>query len=89
MGPSETSSARLLLAVQVLVVITITVAANFVTDALNFRSPANALWMVALPAALALALNNSVRQRAVMAVALVSLSLLTSVIVRAVVIGYP
>jgi len=89
MGRSAKSDARLPVAVQALAVVVVAVVATFVTSEQNFRSPANALWMIALPTVLALGLNSSVRQRALMVVALVALSLFTATIVGAVVIGYP
>ena len=89
MDRSGKISARLPVAVQLTLVFATALAATFLTDALHFRSPANALWLVALPAVLAFALNSNVRQRVAMTLAMVALSLFTSIIVGVFVIGYP
>ena len=89
MDRSERNNPRLPVTVQLMLVVAIAVAATFLTDALRFRSPANALWMLVLPAVLALALNSNTQQRVVMTLAMVALSLFTSVIVGVFVIGYP
>ena len=82
-------SARLPVAVQLSLVVAIAVAATFLTDDLHFRSPVNALWMVALPAVLAFALNDDVRQKVVMTFAMIALSVSASTIAGVFVIGYP
>jgi peptidoglycan/LPS O-acetylase OafA/YrhL len=57
------------------------VDAGFVllTDAISFRSPANAVWMFGLPVVVAVASNRGWRRRALMFAALMVVSCLTSI----------
>jgi len=66
-------------AIQVAVVAVLASASNLFTDRLSFRSPTNALWMIALPLLLGIILNRTWAERMLMAAVLVVVSLLTSV----------
>jgi putative effector of murein hydrolase LrgA (UPF0299 family) len=66
---------------QVICVAALTTLSVLVTDWLQFRNPANLLWMVVLPVVLAFAVNDGWNRRAFMALLLVLVSLGTGIVV--------
>lgn len=68
-------------ALQFALVAILTVAFTLVTDAANYRSLANLLWMVGLPIAIGLIANHDWRRRTFMAMALVGVALVTTTII--------
>ena len=66
---------------QTVIVALFSAALVLATDAVGFRSPANFLWMVALPAFVGVAVNRGWKARASMMVALVAVSLVSSVLI--------
>lgn len=75
------SVARHLYLRQVGLVAFLTTAFVLVTDAISFRSEANLLWMIGLPAVIAIAQNRTWDRRAFMIMALIGVSLITSMII--------
>lgn len=73
--------ARRLYAMQVALVAILTIAFTLVTDAFDYRSLANLLWMVGLPIAVGFIANHDWRRRIFLAVALVGIALVTTTVV--------
>lgn len=66
---------------QVFAVIVITAAFAILTDAVNFRSLANLVWMVGAPAIIAVCSNRGWDRRAFMIMALAGISWITAMII--------
>ena len=88
MAAREKTFTRPQLIAQVVVVLVTAVTATLTADALDFRSPANALWMVGFPALLGVVLNSGWLRKALVAGALVLLSLVTTIIVGVIFTSY-
>jgi len=67
--------------IQVGSVATAAAASVLITDALAFRSPVNAAWMIGLPIAVAMSANTGWGRRCFMAIALLGVSLVITVVV--------
>jgi hypothetical protein len=66
---------------QIVLVALLTTVLELTTDAFRFRSPANALWLIALPAVLGVALNKGMARKALMAGTLIVVALATGMVV--------
>ena len=74
---------------QVAIVICASVTFTLVTDALDFRSPANLAWMVGPPALIALTMNIGWDRRCFMVMALTGISLVAMIVAAASLTSYP
>ena len=72
---------RLSIVAQFAIVIFSAAALTLTADAYNFRSPANALWLVVLPVLIGVVCNGGWVPRAAMAAALLALSVVTSILI--------
>lgn len=59
----------------------VTTLGVLLADALAFRAPANAVWMIGLPIAVGMIANDGWRRRCIMAVALLSVSIVAGVFI--------
>lgn len=66
---------------QVVAVALLSAIAVLATDAVAFRSPANLLWIVAVPVGVGLAMNQGWKTRTLMAVALTAVSVASATII--------
>ena len=68
-------------AIQCGVVAVVSAALVMATSAVNFRSPANLIWMVALPALVGILANVGWIRRGLMTLALMGVSLVSTVVI--------